>query len=355
MTTQTNLCDIDYQNHQREIFTLMTEHPLRQLFWECTLRCNLSCLHCGSDCKMAGKLTDMPLEDFLTILDDIASETDARRILVNTVGGEPLMRKDLLQCGIEIKKRGFRWGMVSNGYLLTKNKLNELINAGLDTIAVSLDGFEDTHNWLRGNIRSFERVEIAIGQLVQTKKLTWDVITCVNHRNYHQLNELKDYLISRGVKHWRCTTIFPSGRAANNPDLQLSNEEYKGLMEFIVATRKEGLINLSYSCESYVGEYEGKVRDYLFGCHAGLTVASILADGSISGCLSVRSKYDQGNIYKDNFLDAWNNRFEIYRNPLWKCKDECRECISFLECLGGGMHLRRDDGSLMVCNFKKSQ
>ena len=25
------------------------EHPLRQLFWECTLRCNLHCLHCGSD------------------------------------------------------------------------------------------------------------------------------------------------------------------------------------------------------------------------------------------------------------------------------------------------------------------
>ena len=27
------------------------EHQLRQLFWECTWRCNLSCRHCGSDCK----------------------------------------------------------------------------------------------------------------------------------------------------------------------------------------------------------------------------------------------------------------------------------------------------------------
>ena len=26
-------------------------HPLEQLFWECTLRCNLTCRHCGSDCK----------------------------------------------------------------------------------------------------------------------------------------------------------------------------------------------------------------------------------------------------------------------------------------------------------------
>lgn len=26
-------------------------HILHQLFWECTLKCNLKCLHCGSDCK----------------------------------------------------------------------------------------------------------------------------------------------------------------------------------------------------------------------------------------------------------------------------------------------------------------
>jgi hypothetical protein len=27
------------------------QHPLRTLFWECTMRCNLDCRHCGSDCK----------------------------------------------------------------------------------------------------------------------------------------------------------------------------------------------------------------------------------------------------------------------------------------------------------------
>ena len=28
-------------------------HPLRTLFWECTLRCNMHCRHCGSDCKVS--------------------------------------------------------------------------------------------------------------------------------------------------------------------------------------------------------------------------------------------------------------------------------------------------------------
>ena len=49
------------------------EHPLRQLFWECTLRCNVRCRHCGSDCKSSPATPDMPLQDFLKVLDSIST------------------------------------------------------------------------------------------------------------------------------------------------------------------------------------------------------------------------------------------------------------------------------------------
>ena len=70
-------------------------HPLRQLFWECTLRCNMECLHCGSDCRSSKTIADMPLVDFLRVLDEVACHVDPGRVLVNTVGGEPLVRKDM--------------------------------------------------------------------------------------------------------------------------------------------------------------------------------------------------------------------------------------------------------------------
>ena len=41
------------------------EHPLKQLFWECTLRCDLKCRHCGSDCKMQPESMDMPNIQYL--------------------------------------------------------------------------------------------------------------------------------------------------------------------------------------------------------------------------------------------------------------------------------------------------
>ena len=115
---------------------------LQQLFWECTLRCNLQCRHCGSDCQLNEKRDDMPLNDFVRVLDEIKDKMDSCQILVITTGGEPLMRKDLADCGRAIKERGFYWGMVTNGMLLTDTKLRELIDAGLDAISVSVDGMK---------------------------------------------------------------------------------------------------------------------------------------------------------------------------------------------------------------------
>lgn len=81
-------------------------HYLQQLFWECTLKCNLRCRHCGSDCKAEDSRKDMPLNDLIRVLDEIKTQIDYP-LLIITTGGEPLMRKDIFECGIEIKKRGF--------------------------------------------------------------------------------------------------------------------------------------------------------------------------------------------------------------------------------------------------------
>ena len=47
------------------------EHELHQLFWECTLRCNAACLHCGSDCRISSTVKDMPAADFLRVIDSL--------------------------------------------------------------------------------------------------------------------------------------------------------------------------------------------------------------------------------------------------------------------------------------------
>ena len=160
-------------------------------------------------------------------------------------------------------------------------------------------------------------------------------------------------LIEAGVKKWRCFTIVPMGRAKDNPNLLLDDEQLRQLMDFIVRTRREGKIDLSYACEGFLGDYEGLVRGYHFSCHAGLTVALVLSNGDVSGCLSIRSHYTQGNIFTDGFWNVWQNRFLNYRDREWMRRDECADCDMFKYCEGNGMHLRNDDGSLMLCHYKK--
>lgn len=329
-------------------------HPLRQLFWECTLRCNLQCRHCGSDCKMEGFMPDMPAEDFLRVIDEeVTPHVNPHEVMVILSGGEPLMRDDIEDVGRALYRREYPWGMVTNGMLFTEERFRKLYAAGLRSVAVSLDGNEEDHNWMRGHVSSFKNAMRAIRLLASQERVVWDVVTCVNNRNVQYLTQLKDMLYEAGVRQWRLFTIFPAGRASQHPDLQLPGEKLREVLDFIIACRKEGKIHVSFACEGFLGAYEGKVRDHLYQCAAGISVASVLIDGSISACTSIRGKYYQGNIYKDRFWDVWEHGFQDYRNRDWMRKGDCADCKMFRYCEGGGMHLRDEEGNLMLCHLKK--
>lgn len=329
------------------------QHPLRQLFWECTLRCNMHCRHCGSDCKISDIAPDMPFEDFEKVLLRIKEHYDSHKILIILSGGEPLVRPDIVQCARRIYELEFPWGMVSNGRLMDRAMIDRLLLAGMRSATISLDGMQADHDWMRGTADAFRYASEAVRMLSAEPSIAFDVVTCVNQRNFPHLEEIKEYLISLGLKDWRLFTVFPVGRAASDPELQLKPVQYKQLMDFIVSCRKEGRIRTSYACEGFLGSYEGKVRDHLYTCQAGLSVASVRVDGGISGCNSVRGHFDQGNIYRDDFIDVWENRFQQFRFHEWKHTGECADCKWWRYCLGNGMHLRDDDGNLILCNLHR--
>ena len=85
-----------FENIQRILFRkrrdrIYKEHILDYLFWECTLRCNLNCLHCGSDCLKISETPDMPVKDFIEVLDDIRINYRPANLFVCITGGEPLL------------------------------------------------------------------------------------------------------------------------------------------------------------------------------------------------------------------------------------------------------------------------
>ena len=296
----------------------------------------------------------MPVADFLRVLDEeVTPHVDPASVLVIFSGGEVLVRDDLEFAGREVARRGYPWGMVTNGLALTGKRLQGLIDAGLRSISVSLDGFETEHNYIRRNPQSYAKALEAVRLIAREPELAFDVVTCVTGALIPRLAAFREMLIAEGVRSWRLFSIFPMGRAKDDPSLRMTDAQFREMLEFIRQTRKEGRIDVSYACEGFLGGYEAEVRDQFYQCAAGISVASIRVDGAISGCTSIRANFHQGNIYRDRFWDVWQNRFGPFRNREWARRGACADCKMFRYCLGGGMHLHDDNGDLLYCHYKR--
>ena len=298
----------------------------------------------------------MPLEDFLGALDTIPKEHRPRDFTVVLTGGEPLLRPDIETIGREIRRRGFGWGMVSNGWFYDEPMHARLMGAGMGSMTVSLDGLEASHDWMRGHTGSYTRALRAIGILAREPRLNGDVVTCVNRRNLCELPEIHAVLTSLGVSQWRLFTIIPIGRAADDPEMKLTDEQFVSLMEFIQAKRQEGgPMKVTFSCEGYLGRYEEKVRDIRYFCRAGVNIASVLIDGRICACPNIdRDVFSQGSIYEDDFYDVWEHRFQPFRDRRWTRKGRCADCPVWRDCLGNGMHNWHGDcAEVLNCHYGK--
>lgn len=332
---------------------VVAEHQLKCLIWECTLKCNLSCKHCGSDCSYNDRSSDMPYDDFANLLDTIEQHIPPHKLKITFSGGEPLMRSDLVECGRNLTMRGYSWGMVTNGLLLTKSKIAELADAGLKSISISLDGIESYHNRFRGNNNSYLRIIDALKELKKYPSIFTSVVTCVTPENIGQLEVLKVLLLDKiKIGSWRLYPIFPIGRASADKGLLLQTEQLHYLLRLIKQHRENGY-NVKFSCEGFLGDYEGDVRPHFYNCMAGVSVASIRVNGDISGCNSIRYNYAEGNIYNDDFWTIWQERFQKYRNRSWAKSGVCASCKVFKYCLGGGMHLRNENNELVNCLYNK--
>jgi len=172
------------------------EHKLRYLFWEATLSCNLNCLHCGSDCTSSkdtrGELTTKEIIDGLNA---VAACYNPGEIMIGITGGEPLMRKDLFTVTESISALGFSWGMVTNGFAMTKDIVAQCRRTGMKTVTVSIDGLQDDHNWLRQNKHSFERALGAVRSLGDENFLSnLQIATAVSHRIIDKLPDIYDVI-----------------------------------------------------------------------------------------------------------------------------------------------------------------
>jgi radical SAM protein with 4Fe4S-binding SPASM domain len=318
------------------------KHHLQYLFLEITKKCNLNCLHCGSDCSKDVHSPELTTESWIKIIDYFKNVFSENVVFVIT-GGEPLVHPGLISIASHIHANGMRWGMVSNGMLLNQQMLKKLTETGISSITISLDGPKEAHNWLRNHQNAFEKAIEAIKLTAQSVIPYQDVVTCVSPKNLHDLDQIAELLIENKMKEWRIFRIFPSGRAVSDAGLYLSFEQTQTLLHWVKTNKLKYIekgLNINLSCEGWLPfDLDRKVRDYPFFCRSGINTASILSDGTITGCSNNSKAFHVGNILKDNFANLWENQFDIFRNRNWLANTSCNACKHVKSCMGGSIHL----------------
>jgi MoaA/NifB/PqqE/SkfB family radical SAM enzyme len=107
--------------------------------------------------ELIGAKRQLALADYVRLLDEIAPWNP----IVSLFGGEPLLYPDILPLVREIKGRGLTCTIITNGGRL-EQYARELVEAGIDSIAVSIDGPPEVHNRIRGKADSFEKAAAGV-------------------------------------------------------------------------------------------------------------------------------------------------------------------------------------------------
>lgn len=323
---------------------------------ETTYLCNLRCKTCwfyGAKGIMNKK--DMTKSLSLTQLKKIADEIVISKPYVYLTGGEPLTNKDVLEFIKYATKKGIVVGMVTNGTLLSIEMVKKIIDSGTDFITISIDGPEEIHNNIRGEI-CFKKSIDGIKKLLEYRgknKLPVITLNCtISDYNYLHLLEIQKIAEDIGVdivafqhpcflkkntinahhavfkKYFEKSDKLVDGYESNTA-LNIDPEKLFNILDKIKKNKKKADVRIYQDFDfNETIKYYNTEQAVNNKCVNPWYSAIIKPNGDVTPCLG----YSVGNINEEPLMKIWNNnKFKHFRNILKQKKyyPGCIRCCGF--------------------------
>ncbi|HET9934220.1 MAG TPA: radical SAM protein [Polyangiaceae bacterium] len=315
----------------------------RVAVWELTLRCDLSCAHCGS---RAGKPRDRELstEECLRLVDELAALSVLE---VSLIGGEAHLHPGFLPVLRALKAHGIEVGLTTGGRRVDDALARAMAAAGLDSVSVSIDGLREAHDTQRALVGSFDAALTSV-RAFRDASVFVSVNTQINRISSNDLEALFELIVERGARAWQIALTVPMGRAADRPDWLLQPSDLLDLFPRLAALKQrcdDARVRLwPGNNVGYFGPYEHVLRGQMplghaYSCGAGVTTLGIESDGTIKGCPSLPSEaWVGGNVREHSLKEIWERapRLRYIRDrtasTLWGF---CADCYYADECRAG--------------------
>ena len=203
--------------------------------WNCTRRCNLSCVHCYSGSQDREYPDELTTEEGKHLIADLA-RFGAPVILFS--GGEPLMRPDLAELAAHAVSSGLRAVISTNGTLISTERARELNEIGLSYVGVSLDGVRETHDKFRGRKGAFDEALAGIRNC-QEAGIKVGVRFTISRRNAGDVPAIFALTEEHGIPRVCFYHLVYAGRGSRLIEDDLSHEETRRVVDLIIDLTKD--------------------------------------------------------------------------------------------------------------------
>ena len=313
-------------NHEQEFFLLqnLDISPVNVQF-ELTEACNLKCRFCYNSQK------PVLCNRYKDIINRLVDEKVMEIVLT---GGEPMLHPDFIKI-VEICSNKFSKVQVqTNGTHITQRMAKALEDFHVQSVNISLHGFEETNDYLTGVRGSYKKALDGIKAILST-----DVMVVSNFvltsKNISELPAHIDFLCNIGVKNFTLTRFSPTGIGGASTFLKISKDELLLSLEYINNKQKTEkgisflLANSIPKCALPVHLYS-----YCNYCHFGASRFYLDIIGNILICGMSRVKL--GNLLEDS-IRSIKEKSQIYKDHITgeSFPQECKDCADFRLCRGG--------------------
>ncbi len=313
------------------------QYKLRSCVWEITLACSFSCNYCGS---RAGRPAENEL-DTGECLDLVRQFRELGLRRVNLIGGEVFMRPDWKQIVSALAGAGIRVCIITNGFVLSDGDLAFLRTAGIESVAVSLDGPPGIHDAWRMD-GSFSKAVNAI-ERVHSAGIPVSVITALRRDNAAVLDTFYGGTLKKlPLFAWQLQSCAPMGNAAHDPDALLF--DFGEVIRFVgeIAPAAPFAVGIADNIGYFTPEepmIRGKKGKVFGGCRAGLSTVGIDSTGNVTGCESMKdSFFIEGKIRERSLADIWYSPDAFRYNRGFRksmLAGKCAKCPEGPYCAGG--------------------
>ncbi|MDG6220564.1 MAG: radical SAM protein [Candidatus Thermoplasmatota archaeon] len=315
-------------------YDLKAKNSLTRAGWSITNRCNQSCATCYADSSKAvedgGRGRELDTEECLRVV-DIIKESGVKAVVIG--GGEPMVRPDIFEIARYANKKGLSLTLATNGTLIDESNSDEICNL-FQRVAVSLNGFRETHNRMRG-----ETYDLAIRAMNLVKGRTHTSIAML--AGLENMGEapkfFEDVAVPLGINEYRFMRMTMTGRNPLNFDYNKYLARYVAVVqEMIEIHEKKGYEEVVIEDAPLVyPEFIRNKKNVMFKqCFAGFSFIMILPDGRTTICpLMENSSIITEHVFERSLKDIYDNNelFIRARNVL-----DCKGCkYDGTLCFGG--------------------